>query len=341
MIIKGKEYSNKELLKKVGRVEQIAGIRKVELKEGKGGGTELVEFYTGSGFEFEVILSRGMDIGRTSYKGIPISFIASPGTVHPSYYDRRGFGWLRSFGGGLLVSCGLTHAGVPAQEGTEEIGLHGRVSHIPAELISLQREWKNDELYLGIKGEVRETRLFGENFLLNREIYTKMGEKRLWINDTVANEGFEKSPHVMLYHVNIGFPLVDEGSYLEANIEKCIPRDEEAEKGKEDFDKFTFPIPHFKEKCYFLDIKEDANGRAKVSIVNHDLKLKMYLVYTKRVLPYFVEWKMMGEGVYAVGIEPTNILLLPREELKKKGLIPYLDPGEKVSYSMEIGVEEL
>ncbi|MCD6219936.1 DUF4432 family protein, partial [Candidatus Calescamantes bacterium] len=58
-------------------------------------------------------------------------------------------------------------------------------------------------------------------------------------------------------------------------------------------------------------------------------------------LPYFVEWKMMGEGAYVVGIEPSNTFLLPREELKKKGLLPYLAPDQEVKYELEIGVEKV
>ncbi len=336
-----RDYPKKELLKRVGRIEQLAGIRRVRLAEGRGEGIEMAEVYTGSGFAFEVILSRGMDIGRASYRGIPLSFQASPGLVHPSYYDPRKFGWLRSFTGGLLVTCGLTHAGVPATEGNEEIGLHGRISHIPAEIISLQREWKDEKLYLGVTGEVRESRMFGENIVLRRKIGSRAGENRLFIADSVRNESFQKTPHIILYHVNIGFPLIDNGSYLEANVKECTPRDEEAEKDRENFDKFSSPVPGFREKCYFLDIEENSQGKAEVSIVNPGLKLKVYLIYPKKVLPYFVEWKMMGEGNYVVGIEPSNTLLLPREELKKKGLLPYLAPGEEINYELEIGVEEI
>ena len=341
MDIFNRSYSKRELLRRVGKIEQVAGVRRVMLTEGRGGGMEIAEVYTGSGFEFEVILSRGMDIGRASYKGNPLSFQASPGPVHPSYYESHGFGWLRSFGGGLLVTCGLTHAGIPAVEGIEELGLHGRISHIPTEIVSLKREWKDNELYLEVSGEARETRMFGENLVLRRKVWSKGGENRLFVTDSVINEGFEKTPHVILYHVNIGFPFVDRDSYLEAKVKECIPRDKEAEEGKENFDKFSPPIPGFKEKCYFLDLEENSEGKVKVSIVNPELKLKVYLIYEKKVLPYFVEWKMMGEGAYVVGIEPSNTFLLPREELKKKGLLPYLAPDQEVKYELEIGVEKV
>ena len=337
----GDNYPEREILRRIGRWEQICGIKRYQIREGKGEGLEIAQFYTTGGLELEVILSRGMDIGRAVYKGIPLCWISSSGYVHPSYYIPGGFGWLRSFGGGLLTTCGLYHAGPPAREEIEEIGLHGRVSHIPAERICLVQEWRDSALYLEARGEIRETRIFGENLLLKRKIWMRGDDKRVFIEDVVKNEGFQPTPHMILYHINIGFPLISKYSYLEGEIEEVIPRDREAEEGKEEYHRFSEPIPSFKEKCYFLKVKEKGKGKARVSIINPRLGIKVYVEYSKSTLPYFVEWKMMGEGDYVVGLEPANTLILPREELKKKGLLPHLSPQEEVVYHLEIGIEDM
>ena len=336
----GKDFSAAEILKRVGRIEQIAGLREIILEGGKKERMKAVDINTGTGLSLTVLLSRGMDIGRTFYRGIPLTWFSSSGEVHPSFYESEGLGWLRSFGGGLLVTCGLCHAGAPAEE--EKIGLHGRISHIPAELVSLVQKWEKDEFIMEVKGIMRETQVFGENIVLERTISAKGGEKRIFLEDRVRNEGFETVPHMILYHLNLGFPVVDEGSYLFAPVKEVQARDEEAKKGVEEYNLFTKPMPGFKEKCYFLKMQEDAKGKVKVGIINPGLEegIGVYLQYSKEALPHFVEWKMMGEGVYVVGIEPTNCLLLPRKELHQKGILPELKKGEERVYKIEIGVIE-
>lgn len=338
----GKNFLHREILKRVGRIEQIAGLREITLRNGRAERIRAVDINTGGGLYLTLLLSRGMDIGRAFYRGIPLAWYSSPGEVHPSFYEPEDFGWLRSFGGGLLVSCGLRHAGAPAEDNGEKMGLHGRISHTPAELVSLNQKWAEDEFIMEVKGIVRETRIFGENIVMERVVRAQGGEKRIVLEDEVRNEGFEDTPHMILYHVNLGFPVVDNGSHLLAPVKEVHPRDEEAEKGAGEYNLFTEPVPGFKEQCYFLNMEEDKEGNIKVAVVNPRLEggIGVYLKYPKKVLPHFVEWKMMGEGVYAVGIEPANCLLLHRKELREKGLLPYLRKGEKVSYRIEIGVIE-
>ena len=42
------------------------------------------------------------------------------------------------------------------------------------------------------------------------------------IIDTVTNHGFDLTPHMLLYHINLGWPLVDEGSRLVAPIARTL-----------------------------------------------------------------------------------------------------------------------
>ena len=183
----GKKFSPEEILKRVGRIEQIAGLREITLKGGKSEGTRAIDLNTGNGLSLTILLSRGMDIGRTSYRGIPLTWFSSPGEVHPSFYEPERLGWLRSFSGGLLVTCGLLHAGAPAEEAGEKIGLHGRISHIPAALVSLTQRWEKGEFIMEVKGQMRESRVFGENVVMERTIrakgllpYLKKGEERTY-----------------------------------------------------------------------------------------------------------------------------------------------------------------
>ncbi|MHC2995629.1 MAG: DUF4432 family protein [Candidatus Atribacteria bacterium] len=66
-----------------------------------------------------------------------MAFRSVVGESLPSFFEARGTGWLRNFGGGLLVTCGLTYLGSPGNDKGEGLGLHGRISNLPAEEIGL------------------------------------------------------------------------------------------------------------------------------------------------------------------------------------------------------------
>ena len=49
---------------------------------------------------------------------------------------------------------------------------------------------------------------------------------------------------------------------------------------------------------------------------------------------------MMGEGTYAVAIEPTTNRDAGRFDAKERGELLWLEPGEERSYRLEVGVLE-
>jgi hypothetical protein len=61
-------------------------------------------------------------------------------------------------------------------------------------------------------GKVYESQVFGVNICLTRVISMKLGENKIFINDTIENMGFEAQPFMVIYHMNFGFPLVDKDS---------------------------------------------------------------------------------------------------------------------------------
>jgi hypothetical protein len=162
MHIFGKQITKKEIFKRVGDISQICDIRLSSLKGGVETGVNIADVKTGSGLNFTVILDRGMDIGDANYNGIPLAWMSPTGYVHPSFFEQDGFGWLRSFFGGLLTTCGLTYAGAPCVDEGKALGLHGRISNIPAKNISINKYWQKDDYIMEITGEIREVSVFGE-----------------------------------------------------------------------------------------------------------------------------------------------------------------------------------
>jgi hypothetical protein len=209
------EWSKSELLHRVGHMDQLAGIRLTELADGKGRGCRILDVWTGTGFCFQVNVDRSLDITGCDFKGIPLAWRSSAGDAHPTFYEPQDLGWLRSFSGGLLTTCGLDQFGMPSQDGGAELGLHGRISNLPANQMNYRTFWDGDEYILEISGEIRQTVLFFENLVLRRRLKTKLGSNRIHIEDVVTNDGFEPTQHMLLYHINLGFPLISEHTRLQ------------------------------------------------------------------------------------------------------------------------------
>jgi len=344
----GRKWTKDEILRKVGDISQIGGIRLMELQEGNEKGVNIAEMRSGSGLRAIILLSRGIDIGYAEYRGIPLCWRSAVRDVHPAFFEPEGLGWLRTFYGGMMTSCGLTYAGAPCEDNGKQLGLHGRVSHIPATNICADGEWQGDNYILTLKGKIREAAVFGENISLSRKITMKFGEAKFSVHDVVENMGFQETEHMILYHINVGFPVLDSESEMLSPTISAIPRDEEARApikdgcSKEEYNKFSGPITSYKEKCYYHKMKADREGFVHSAIVNRKFNngegLGLYIKYPIAELPWLIEWKMMGEGTYVVGMEPANCLVTGRAKARADGTLQLLKPGEKREYHLEIGV---
>jgi len=335
----GRSY-DRNVTRYVGKMDQIGGVRLLELQQGAEKGVRAAHVTAGTGFAFLVLLDRGMDISSAEYRGAALGWRSQTGDIGPEYYEPLGREWLRGFFGGLLTTCGLTYAGAPCVDQGEELGLHGRISYTPAESVQTKAEWIEDDYIISIEGRIREARVFGPNLVLNRRIETKLGENKIRIADSITNEGWRKEPFMILYHINIGFPVVDDGSRLVSTSTKYVPRDEEAWKGHEQFDILQGPTEGFQEKVYLHDVKIDDDGFAYAGIVNENFNngdgLGVAVAFRKSQLNRLTEWKMMGEGEYVVGIEPANCLVLGRDKERHWGTLQFLNPGEKRDICLEM-----
>ena len=338
----GKSYTKDELLERVGDISQIGGARQVKLVGGVQDGVNAVEFRTGSGFDFLAVPDRGLDITIAEHNGRSIAWRSAAGEVMPSMYDEPGLAWLRSFPGGLMTTCGLTYAGAPCEDNGEPVGLHGRFSNTPASNVWVDGEWEGDEYRMWAVGKIRESRIFGENLLLKRKVSAVLGQNKFWIDDVVTNEGPRRTPHMILYHINGGFPAVDAGSLFVAPTKNVQPRDVEAEEDKEHYYRNDPPTRDFKERCYYHDMATDNDGFVYTALINKNMpnggEFGFYVKYNKNELPKFTQWKMNGTREYVVGMEPANCWVEGRAKERERGTLQFLKPGESREYHIEIGV---
>ncbi|MCK4323022.1 MAG: aldose 1-epimerase family protein [Armatimonadetes bacterium] len=344
----GQQYSRDELLRKVGSVDQLGGVRQITLADGKARASRAVEFRTGTGLCFTAVADRALDICSAAYCGASLCWEAPCGVVHPAYYEPEGLGWLRSFFGGLLVTCGMTWLGAPHDDpdgGVEAhsgLGLHGRITHIPAQNLYVDGAWEGDEYTMWAQGKMRETMIFGPNLLLERRVWSRLGENRIWLDDEVTNEGFRDQEHMLMYHCNIGFPVADEHSeYLFASEEVIAPREWDAQH-VEHWAEFAAPNPDQEELAYYHRLRGNPDGTTYVAFVNRKFNggqgLGLYFKFNLEQMPWLLQWKMPGAQSYVTGIEPATGQGGDRPGERKSGRMITIAPQQSRNYNLEIGV---
>lgn len=87
----GHTICRSDLLRRVGRLEQAAGVRLVVLGDGVERGARVVEFRKGSGFAF---VDRAFNTGRCEFREYSLAWLSATGVVRA---------WVRRTSGSRLV----------------------------------------------------------------------------------------------------------------------------------------------------------------------------------------------------------------------------------------------
>jgi len=285
-----------------------------------------------------------MDIGRCEQSGRALAWQSGVGFGGPWFGEYEQLGWLRNWGGGLSTSCGLDHALFGATDTARQYhyaakqeethGMHGRVSNRPAKLTAYGHRWDGDDCILYAEGEVLQAAVFGEHLLLRRRVEARGGANRFTIHDEIENVGWDPTPHIMLYHVNIGFPVVDQGSELLAPTKSVLALGDYPTDGYRSLDA---PEADHYEQVYRHDPIGEADGSVPCGIINRAREFGAYEVFNVNQLPNHFIWRMLGEGTYVVGIEPCTNQPEDRLKMRKDGSLTILPPGEKRVYDLEFG----
>jgi hypothetical protein len=295
----------RELLRRTGNLQQVASVRPVTFEEGRARGLSGYHVRNGP-LAFDVLADKCLDLGDFSYKGVNFSFLSKPGLNGRNPYDTHGAEALRSIMGGMLFTCGYETICAPSTIDGRDFPMHGRMRTTPAEHRAADAFWQDGDYVLAVSGEMREAELFGENMLLRRSIETRLGEKRVVIRDEVENLAFRPDPLMLLYHFNVGHPLLSEAARVVLPVIETIPRDEVAKPGLSSWSAVEAPQDNLPEKVFIHRLASDAAGRSFAALVNPELGLGVRLDFDTRVLPYFMQWKSMASGDYVVGLEPAN-----------------------------------
>lgn len=307
--------------KYIGHPAQISGVEELILAKGKGKGMTLLQVRNGLGLEITLSADRAMDIARVTFKGNNLGYFSPCGYVAPGFYDNRSAGFLKSFTAGFMTTCGLTAVGSPCTDNGEELPLHGTIANTPCENYS----YEETESEITVKAQVRDAAIFAHQLILEREYRISKTENKVLLCDKIKNIGSAEAPLEVLYHCNIGYPLLSENTVLDIPASVTEPRNDHAKKGLSDCLKMEKPQRGYEEMCYYHTLSQ-----GKVSAYSPDIKKRVTISFDTAELPCFVEWKMMGEQDYVLGLEPGNCLPDGRDVMRQKGMLEFLKPdGEK------------
>ena len=298
-----------------------------------GNGMRIIEVYNSSGLTFTLLPDRGLDIWTAHYHGIPLTWI-SQGAPHP---PDHGSPWLRQFNGGLLTTCGLQHAG-PAQvddQTGEERGVHGNYTRLRAEILRSEGRWDGDVYTLDLKGQVGEACLFGEQFRLERTYRITLGVPGFEMVDVVSNLSDAPAPFMLLYHFNVGYPLVRQGARLDVPASATFPRDETARHGYESWERYDAAQTGYAEQVFYHHVLQ-SDGVAKVLLSNDDMGL--LFAWDTRNAPYLTQWKNLRRGIYVCGIEPGNCVPEGQNTARSEGRLVTLRPGEAQTFTSRLNI---
>ncbi len=334
----GTKLTKSEFYEKFGHISQVGGIKSSTLNDGKADGVRCLSFSTGTGLNFDVLTSRAMDIGHMSYKGVPIGFISKTGVVNGNFYETDYDGFHRTFFAGLLTTCGLRNIGATCEDG-ESLGLHGRISNIPAEQVSYSCDWDGDDLILTAQGKTTESKLYGENLQVTRKIVTKMGSSIVNITDEIENLGFLPEPLTVLYHLNFGYPLLSSETELFFPDGEVYDRNTRQASKESDYKYCSEPQVTYPETVFYHKRKGGDDGYSYATIYNKEVDIGVNISYKVDTLPYLTQWKNMAKGDYVLALEPCNCYPDGRVKIRDNDMLTYINPGEtkKMHFSLEIG----
>lgn len=298
---------------KISNYQQIASIRRYVMSAGREKGIEVIDCDNGK-IRFLLNVTKALDIMQLYHEGQNVSFLSK------NAFTNGEVPFLERFEGGMLYTCGLDSVG--NRDGFE---LHGRVHNLSAEIVVLKCD--NDGIL--VEGIIRDTSLFGQNLVLKRKIFSKINSDCLEIEDVLINQGYKTQDFCLLYHVNVGYPMLDSGAKIIAEESSCIPRTPYAEKLMCERYEISSDVAT-EEVCYFLTFKKPT-----ISCMNEKLGKKFTLSYSKETLPCFVEWKSMCSGDYALGLEPSTTFL--DDKFKYTQILA----GKEIKFNLKLCVQRI
>lgn len=326
----------------VGNGLQLGGIETSVLDNGVGRGVRIAWINTGGGLRYKVVIDRGLDIADAEFMGQSLTWHSACGVTAPEPAYHRGIDWLRSFYGGLVLSCGPLNAGGPFSENGVDYGLHGSHSNTPACVESfVNPDLVRGQQEMSITGLVRTARVFNPHVELRRTISSTLGVPAIRITDVFTNRGNQPIEHAWLLHINFGYPLLEPGASTYCYRGKLMPRGDSQEWFVPDRDFRSAPPPLEAhrgggEVFTYIDPESDAKGLVTAGVVNRKRGFGVRLTFSKEDFPRLGNWQHWAPGEYTGALEPMICGVEGRPKDRERGWLVMLEPGQTIEHRCTI-----
>jgi hypothetical protein len=140
----------------------------------------------------------------------------------------------------------------------------------------------------------------------------------------------------LLYHINLGEPLLNAGSRLVAPVEMVVPRDPRAAEGISSWDTYGPDTPGFVEQVYFMKLDGAEDGMTQTLLTNSGGSRGISVKFNRNQLPYYTLWKNTTSSVdgYVTGLEPGTNFPNPHRFERQQGRVVRLDPGAGKAFDL-------
>ena len=313
---KKKRGVNKIMMKngKVNHSLQTAYIRRYTLTDGTESGLKVIEMNNGA---IRLLLneSKGLDIMQLWHRGTNISFVSKNG------FTQRELPFATRFEGGMLYTCGIDSIG-----GREGYETHGTYHNTPSKII----QTVCNESILQVVAEIEDTCLFGRNLLIQRTITLPIDREEVTVEDVLINRGTKEENYCLLYHVNLGYPMLDEGAEIVGDFGDIVPRTKKSQECIKERNIFSQAKDNEEESCYFMEDYGET-----VSVLNRKIGKRFDLQYSKDTLPCFIQWNSPASQDYALGLEPATSYLDDRFAYK------VIEPDEEIKFAINMSITQI
>jgi Domain of unknown function (DUF4432) len=169
-----------------------------------------------------------------------------------------------------------------------------------------------------------------------RRIEAKVGSNDIVLKDRVVNQAFYRTPHMLLYHIDLGHPLLSEGSRYIAPVIDVVWA---AHAGKDyrkqgvTYKTFAGPKETYREQVWQFEMAADSSGIVPVAVANDAMGYGIVIETSKQEFPCQLQWQNFQAGMYTVGIEPVTNHVLGKAYARQTGELIWLEHGEERSYT--------
>lgn len=320
-----------------GNSYQLFGVEEQRLVGGRADGLRVLEVKNGRGLQMSILLDRGCGIARLSYKGVNCSFLSATGLRHPAYFEYQQGSFDRCFHAGFLTNSGIFNVGVGGIDEGEELLLHGDLDNIPATSFGYDVVTDDDgKSFIEIKATILIERIGYHKITLKRTFRVALEDDYFTIHDEFTNTGHTTAPMMILYHMNMGYPLLDQDAKLFVNSASIKPRNEFAAPETAKWNEILPPTPGYQERCYYHNFAKKADAVAAIYQPKEDTGLA--ISFDSAQLPFFCEWKQYGYRDYTLGLEPGNSHCDGRAKMRAENALETIAPKQVKKYDVKVSL---